>query len=151
MFLLLTVGSNTHTQLQYTSQLIPSLVTAFKALHFDRCVFQALQRGVKQIKKGKVVRPAPTAYTEHKGLFPGWLWCCPACMGQKAKGKGLFGLIPRLKAALLHPVRHNKPLFAPSVVLTAAASFHLEMSTCTSFATLFCFFNRTSFSIIEHL
>ena len=75
----------------------------------------------------------------------------PCVVGQKAKGKGLFGLIPRLKAALLHPVRHNKPLFAPGVVLTAAASFHLEMSTCTSFATLFCLLNRTSLDIIEYL
>ena len=83
MFLLLTVGSNSH----YTSQLIPSPVTAFPALHVDHCFFQALQRGVKQNKKGKVVRPAPTAHTEHKGLFPGWLWCCPVWWGKKPKEK----------------------------------------------------------------
>ena len=47
----------------------------------------------------------------------------PCVVGQKAKGEGLFGLIPRLKAALLHPVRHNKPLFAPGVVLTRLHPF----------------------------
>ena len=98
-----------------------------------------------------MVRPAPTACTLSTKAF--FLAGCGVALrgGAKRQRKRFvrFNSSPQSLPCCTLPC-HNKPLFAPSVVLTGAASFHLEMSTCTSFATLFCLFNRTSLFIIKY-